>query len=111
MEYPYYPRNYDGRRHSAWTPSFTGYDSDGGVSRGRHHHHPKHHVAFKTEEEIIRCNSNNNMVLPQENAVVYEDAVMKAPMKSVDDEADDFIKSEHSRIQLARLRSNNPYNY
>ncbi|KAK4264957.1 hypothetical protein QN277_026069 [Acacia crassicarpa] len=109
MEFQYFPRNYDGRHHSGWNPSSTGYDSDGGVSR--HCHQPKHHVAFKAEEEeiISRNNSSSNIVLPQENVGVYNRDPIHAPNKSVDDEADAFIKHEHNRIRLARLRSINPY--
>ncbi|XP_054805266.1 uncharacterized protein LOC129308233 [Prosopis cineraria] len=111
MEFQYFPRNYDGRRHSGWKPSATVADNDhddGGGSRGPYHrqHHPKHHVTFKADEEEIRTSSS---VIPQENVVVYDnDRSDNYTPKGVDEEADAFIKHEHSRIRLARLRSLNP---
>ncbi|XP_028752349.1 uncharacterized protein LOC114712064 [Neltuma alba] len=107
MEYPYFPRNYDGRRHRAWNPSFTDGDDGGGSRRHQQQQHrPKHHVAFKAEQEEIISTAGSGAP-PPENGVVHNDR--GSPPNSVDDEAGAFIKHEHDRIQLARLRSINPY--
>ncbi|KAF7839894.1 uncharacterized protein G2W53_008376 [Senna tora] len=106
------PRYYDGRSHYGWSPSSSQQESYESGEARKPRHHQKSHVAFKesVEEVVTRDYDQNDggdaaavqRVRPYSSS---QPGRFGSAYESVDQEADAFIKTQHRRIEIAKLKS------